>query len=132
MSVFVRRSLGMALVVACSLSTAPLAEEFDPEGDPIPQYEGAFFGFVKDTNGGSVPDATVTLAAKGRDAVVVRTNAMGIYRVSLGKEVAANDVVVSCTKAGFKQVRVARRTALDASVATPIEVECTLTADGAR
>jgi hypothetical protein len=131
MSVPVWRTLGVALLVACAFSIAA-AEELDPEGDPIHQYEGAFFGFVKDTDGASVPDATVKLAAKGRDAVVVRTSAIGIYRVSLGKDVAANDVVVSCEKAGFTQVRVLRRTASDAGAQTPIEIECTLMAEGKR
>ena len=130
---FIRQTIGLALVATCSFSTALWAEGFDAEGDPIHEYQGpAFFGFVKNTNGASVPDATVTLAAKGRDAVIARTNSVGIYRVSLGKDVDANDVVVSCEKTGFKQVRVLRRTAQGASPQTPIEIECTLMADAAR
>jgi hypothetical protein len=123
----------LALVAACCFSTAPWAEGFDPEGDPILEYQGpSFFGFVKDTNGAFVPGATVKFAAKGRDAVTARTNSIGVYRVSLGKDVDANDVVLSCEKAGFKQVRVVRRTERDASPQTPIEIECILVADAAR
>jgi hypothetical protein len=132
MKISIRRTVGVALVAACVSSAAARAEGFDPDGDPIHAYEGAFFGFVKDTKGASVPDATVTLAAKGRDAVITRTNSVGIYRVSLGKDVDANDVAVSCEKAGFKQVRVLRRTERDASPQTPIEIECTLMAEAAR
>ena len=54
------------------------------------------FGFVKDTNGAAMPDASVTLAAKGRAALIVRTNAIGAYRASFGKDVDAGDVVISC------------------------------------
>jgi hypothetical protein len=133
MKIFVGQTVGLALVAACSFSTALLAEGFDPEGDPIHEYQGpAFFGFVKDAHGASVPDATVTLAAKGRDAVSTRTNSVGVYRASFGKDVDANDVVISCEKTGFKQVRVLRRTAPGASSQTPIEIECTLMAEAAR
>jgi hypothetical protein len=133
MKIFLRQTVGLALVANCCFSTAPWAEGFDPEGDPIHEYQGpAFFGFVKDANGASVPDATVTLAAKGGDAVIARTNSVGVYRVSLGKDVNASDVVVSCEKSGFKQVRVLRRTAPNASSQTPIEIECTLMAEAAR
>jgi len=133
MKVFLRRTVGLALIATGCFSTALWAEGFDAEGDPIHEYQGpAFFGFVKDTNGASVPDATVRFTAKGRDAATARTSSIGIYRVSLGKEVDANDVVISCEKAGFKQVRVVRRTERNASPQTPIEIECTLTAEAAR
>jgi hypothetical protein len=135
MRIFIRQTVGLALVATCCFSTALRTEEidFDPEGDPIHEYQGpAFFGFVKDTNGASVPDAKVTLAAKGRDAVIARTNSVGVYRANLGKDVDANDVAISCEKSGFKQVRVLRRTAQSASTQTPIEIECTLMAGAAH
>ena len=134
MNIFIRQAVGLALAT-CSFSAALWAEEsgFDAEGDPIHAYQGpTFFGFVKDTNGASVPDAKVTLAAKGRDAVIARTNSVGVYRGSLGKDVDANDVVISCEKTGFKQVRLLRRTERDARAETPIEIECTLMADAAQ
>ena len=71
------------------------------------------------------------LTAKGREAAVARTNSIGVYRASLGKEVDAHDVVISCEKAGFKQVRVVRRTERDANPQTPIEIECTLMPEAA-
>ena len=133
MKIFIRQAAGLALVATCSFSAALWAEGFDPEGDPIHEYQGpTFFGFVKDTNGTSVPDAKVTLAAKGRNAVIARTNSVGVYRGSLGKDVDANDVVISCEKTGFKQVRLLRRTEQNARAETPIEVECTLMADAAH
>ena len=133
MNIFIRQAVGLALVATCSLPTAVWPEGFDAEGDPIHEYRGpAFFGFVKDTNGASVPDAKVTLATKGRDAVIARTNSVGVYRASLGKDVDANDVVISCEKTGFKQVRVFRRTEQSAGAQTPIEIECTLMAEAAH
>lgn len=131
MKIFIRSSVGMALVAASLFATAPWAQvDFDPEGDPIYEYQGpAFFGFVKDTNGASVPDATVTLAAKGRAALTVRTNSTGSYRASFGKDVDANDVLIACEKKGFKQARVLRRTAPNAPRQIPIEIECILTAE---
>jgi hypothetical protein len=135
MEIFIRPTVGMALVAACLFATALEAEEagVDADGDPVYEYQGpAYFGFVKDTNGASVPDASVTLAAKGREAVIVRTNSIGAYRASFGKDVDANDVVISCAKAGFKQARVLRRTAPTAPRQIPIEIECTLTAEAGR
>ena len=58
---------------------------------------------------------------KGRDAVIARTHSLGVYRGSLGKDVDANDVVISCEKAGFKQVRLFRRTEQDARAETPMK-----------
>jgi hypothetical protein len=132
MKIFIRSSVGMALVAACLVATAPQAQvDFDPEGDPIYEYQGpAFFGFVKDTNGAAVADATVTLAAKGRAALIVRTNSVGTYRASFGRDVDASDVVISCEKRGFKQARLFRRTAQNAPRQVPIEIECILAADG--
>jgi hypothetical protein len=133
MKIFVRQAVGLALVATCSFSAALWAEGFDPEGDPILEYQGpTFFGFVKETNGAPVADAKVTVSAKGRDAVSVRTNSVGVYRASLGKDVDANDVAITCEKTGFKQARVLRRTEQTARAETPIEIECTLMADAAH
>jgi len=133
MKIFVRQAVGLALVATCSFSAALWAEGFDPEGDPILEYQGpTFFGFVKETNGAPVPDAKVTLSAKGRDAVSVRTNSVGVYRASLGKDVNASDVAITCEKTGFKQARLLRRTEQNARAETPIEIECTLMADAAH
>jgi hypothetical protein len=135
MKIFIRPIVGMALVAACVFATAPLAQDVavDADGDPIYEYQGpAYFGFVKDTDGASVPDASVKLAAKGRAPSVVRTNSVGAYRASFGKDVDADDVVISCEKKGFKQVRALRRTAPAAPRQIPIEIECTLAADASR
>jgi hypothetical protein len=92
------------------------------------EHEGpAYFGFVKDTSGATIPDAKVTVAIKDRGGVITRTDALGAYRVpGFGKEIDPTTVVISCEKAGYKQVKVFRRTAQDADPTTPIETECTM------
>ena len=135
MDTFIRPTVGMALVAACLFAPVLRAQDaaVDADGDPVYAYQGpAYFGFVKDTNGAAMPDASVTLAAKGRAALIVRTNAIGAYRASFGKDVDAGDVVISCEKKGFTQVRVLRRTAPDAPRQIPIEIECTLSAETGR
>ena len=135
MDTFIRPTVGMALVAACLLAPALWAQDaaVDADGDPVYAYQGpAYFGFVKDMNGAAMPDASVTLAAKGRAALIVRTNAIGAYRASFGKDVDADDVVISCEKNGYRQARVFRRTAQDAPRQIPIEIECILTAETGR
>ncbi len=127
---FVRRIVGLALVAMGAFATTAWTEEFDAEGDRIHVHDGiVFFGFVKDTNGASVSDAKVAVAASGRDAVITYTNSIGAYRANLGQDVDANAIVISCEKAGFKQVRAFRRTAPSARMQTLIETECTLMAE---
>lgn len=122
--------VGLALAATCAVSTALWAggSGFGDDDDHHHEHEGpAFFGFVKDTNGATVSDAKVTVAVKDRGGVITRTDALGAYRVpGFGKEISPNDVVVSCEKQGYKQVRILRRTAADANPQTPIETECTL------
>lgn len=87
----------------------------------------AYFGFVRDTSGNSIPDAKVTVGIKNRGGVVTRTDALGTYRVpGFGKDVDTKDVEVSCEKEGYKQVKTFRRTAPTAADAPIIETECTL------
>ena len=78
------------------------------DDDDDHENEGpAYFGFVKDTNGATVSDAKVTVAIKDRGGVITRTDALGAYRVpGFGKEIDPNEVLISCEKQGYKQVRV--------------------------
>ena len=119
----------MALGMTCALSTALWAGGSGfGDDDHDHENEGpAYFGFVKDTNGATVADAKVTVAIKDRGGVITRTDALGAYRVpGFGKEIDPNEVLISCEKQGYKQVRVFRRTAQDADPKIPIETECTM------
>ena len=118
-----------AIGATCILSTALWAGGSGfGDDDHDHENEGpSYFGFVKDTGGATIADAKVTVAIKDRGGVITRTDALGAYRVpGFGKEIDPSAVVISCEKAGYKQVRVFRRTAQDADPKTPIETECTM------
>ena len=126
-----RRGSVASLVVAatCILSTALWAggAGFGDDDDNSEEEGPSYFGFVKDTNGATLPDAKVMVGVKGRGGVVTRTDALGAYKVpGFGKEINPNEVLISCEKQGYKQVRVLRRTAPDADPKVPIETECTM------
>jgi hypothetical protein len=117
------------LAVTCALSTALWAggSGFGDDDDSSEDEGPAYFGFVKDTNGATMPDAKVTVAVKERGGVVTRTDALGAYKVpGFGKEIDPKDVEVSCEKEGYKQTRVLRRNLPPPDSKIPIETECTL------
>ena len=85
----------------------------------------SYFGFVKDTGGKAIADAKVTAEIKGRGSVITRTNATGVYKLpGFGKEVPPSNVVISCSKDGYKQTRTLNRTSLNKKPLTAIEIEC--------
>lgn len=95
----------------------------DEEADEGPAY----FGFVRDTGGNSIPDAKVTVGIKNRGGVVTRTDALGTYRVpGFGKDVDTTEVEVSCEKEGYKQAKTLRRKAAANASVPIVETECTL------
>jgi hypothetical protein len=80
---------------------------------------------VRDQRGSPVSDAQVILRPKMGDPVTVKTNVLGLYRSHVSKDVAPDDVQVSCEKTGYTQARVYRRTPPGAKDMF-IETECTL------
>jgi hypothetical protein len=127
-----RRSLIATAVVGvtCILSTALWAggAGFGDDDDNSAEEGPSYFGFVKDTNGATVPDAKVTVAVKNRGGVVTRTDALGAYKVpGFGKDIDPKDVEVTCDKPGYRQLRTLRRMrSPNADVKIPVETECTL------
>jgi hypothetical protein len=85
------------------------------------------FGFVKDSRGAPVADANVK-AKLGSTTMYVRTDATGAYKLPLfDKKIDPKDVVISCEKTGYKQIRVSRRPPVvkpDAPIT--VETECRL------
>ncbi len=116
----------LVLGATCILSTAVWAggagfDDDDADSDDGPSY----FGFVKDTNGSTLPDAKVTVGVKDRGGVVTRTDALGAYKVpGFGKEVSPNDVQISCEKQGYRLNRVLRRSLPPPDSKIPVETEC--------
>ena len=124
-------SLASVIVGAtCILSTALWAggAGFGDDDDNSEEEGPSYFGFVKDTNGSTMPDAKVTVGIKDRGGVVTRTDALGAYKVpGFGKDVDPKDVEIACDKQGYKQIRILRRMrSPTADVKIPIETECTL------
>ena len=118
----------MVIGVTCILSTAVWAGGSGFGDDEEAEDEGpAYFGFVKDINGATLPDAKVTVAVKDRGGVVTRTDALGAYKVpGFGKEISPNDVEVTCELQGFKLARVLRRPLPPPDSKIPVETECTM------
>jgi hypothetical protein len=90
----------------------------DPEKGP------SYFGFVRDKRGLGVAEASVVLKPKAGDAIVVKSNVLGLYRTHVSKDFKPDDVAVSCEKSGYRQVSTTRRT--QAADAPSIETSCTL------
>src|SRR5260370_3706037 len=98
----------MSIGVTCMLSTALWAggAGFGDDDDNSEEEGPSYFGFVKDTNGATVPDAKVTVGIKDRGGIVTRTDALGAYKVpGFGKDVDPRDVEIACDKQAYKQLR---------------------------
>ena len=102
--------------------------------DDHPEDDGPYyFGFVKDSSRKAIRDAKVTAEMKGRPSIVARTNAAGFYRIpGFGKDIAPNNVNVSCAKEGYKQTKVFVKTSAAKKPVTAIEIECTMQTVGAK
>jgi hypothetical protein len=120
----------VSIGVTCILSTALWAggAGFGDDDDNSEDEGPSYFGFVKDTNGATVPDAKVTVGIKDRGGIVTRTDALGAYKVpGFGKDVDPRDVEIACDKQGYKQLRTLRRMrSPNADPKIPVETECTL------
>jgi len=96
-------------------------EENNPDEGP------PFWGFVKDEKGVPVRDAKVSASYKNSLTLVTRTSATGSYRVrGFKKDINISDIVISCAKDGYKQVRVFRRPPPKGKPIKSVETECRL------
>ena len=99
------------MLAAGLLASTPLfAGGDDYEGANDTMGAGpAYFGFVRDTRGSPLVDAQVTLQPAKGNAVLLKSNALGLYRGHINKDVLPKDVQISCAKAGYKQTTTTRR-----------------------
>jgi hypothetical protein len=125
----------LAAIVGFSLATSTFvwpggeADDHDHSDDDGPR----FFGFVKDGSGRIVSDAKVTAEIKGLGSVVTRTDKMGAYRMpGFGKHIPPNNITISCSKDGYKQLRAMRRTPSGTAPVTAVETECVLQRLGSK
>jgi hypothetical protein len=117
-------ALAASLALACGTPAMAGGDDYDANNDE----EGAgpaYFGFVRDTRGSPVSDAQVMLRPKSGEPVSIKTNVLGLYRSHVSKEVAPDDVQITCEKAGYQQKSVFRRTPPGAKDMF-IETDCTL------
>jgi hypothetical protein len=121
------RAMALAMTVTfAGLTPQALAggDDYDAAND-IKGAGPAYFGFVRDVRGSPVSDAVVMLSPKRGKPVPLKTNALGLYRGHINKDVRPDDVQISCEKSGYKQTKVFRRTPPGAKDMF-IETECTL------
>ena len=119
------------LVCLALVSAAPCAwAGSDAVGGPDdhnPDEGPPFWGFVKDQNGKPVRDAKVSASYQKTLTLVTRTNATGGYKVrGFKKGININDVVITCSKDGYKQVRTFRRPPPRGKAIKSVETECRL------
>jgi len=117
----------LAVAVAWAPSGARAGGEgFGPD-DHAPDEGPAYFGFVKDERGAPVRDAKVSASYKTSLTLVTRTNATGGYKVrGFKKEISPSDVVITCAKEGYRQLRVLRRPPPKGKPVLSVETECRL------
>jgi hypothetical protein len=119
------RTIMLGAGLALALGPATLFAGGD-DYDAMADSEGkgpAYFGFVRDARGSPVSNARVVLQPKAGEAVVLKSNVLGLYRSHINKDVRPDDVVVSCDKAGYQQTGVQRR---GQGSAANVEINCTL------
>jgi hypothetical protein len=119
------------LIILVVFAAAPGARagggSFGSDDDSNNQDEGpTFYGFVKTSDGDVVDDVKITVTVKSlNSSIIVRSDSQGHYMVrGFDKSVDPADVVVDCSKDGFKETRHVRKPALYPNA--PIEVDCVL------
>jgi hypothetical protein len=89
-------------------------------------HHAYYFGSVKDTNGAGVENAKVKVQAK-TIALMTQSDITGAYKLPiLAFQTNPDDVTFSCSKDGYRQVDVVRRSAPGGDGKDPIEIDCTL------
>ena len=106
-----RLQIGSVWLLACCALAAPGARAAGEMGDADHKDEGAsYFGFVKDESGKPIAEAKVTAEIKNGISYIIHTSKNGMYKFGgFNKKITPNDVTISCTKDGFRQVRVIRK-----------------------
>jgi len=91
-----------------------------------------FFGFVRDSRGKVIANASVMATTASGSSFVVQADKMGRYRIpGFSKSVDAKKVQITCSKTGYKLVARDRRIQRGAPEA-PIETNCILAPDSSK
>ena len=114
--------IGVLALPVCAWAGGELTDDDHDDGDTTTGP----YGFVKDTRGSAVPEATVTVDIKNRGQIVTQTNILGAYKIpTFGIAITPEDVTISCKKDGYKQSNVMHREGMN-DPKGGFEVECTL------
>jgi hypothetical protein len=119
---------GLAGVVPALANGGDFFEELSATWSAANADSGqSYFGFIRDTKGKLVPDASVSATTPSGSTFVVQADKMGHYKIpGFSKSVDASKVQVTCSKVGYKLVARDRRIMRSAPNA-PIETNCILT-----
>ncbi len=116
----------LALAAASSSARAG-GDAFGGPDEHNPDEGPAYFGFVKDAGGVPVRDAKVSASYKNNLTLVTRTGATGAYKVrGFKKGISPDDITISCSKEGYKQIRVFRYPPPKGRPVKSVETECRL------
>src|ERR1700761_7357561 len=99
-----RAWLRVGLAALAVLATGAVRAGDDSYGadDNLTDEKGTiYYGFVRDDHGRLIANASVVLRAKTGVSVTLTTNAVGLYRGQIGKDVESQDIAVSCEKTGY-------------------------------
>ena len=104
-----------------------MANFHDNSDDGVP-----YFGFVRDSKGKVIPEATIKATTPTGSTFVVQADNHGHYRIpGFSKRVDAAKVVVTCSKEGYKLVARDRRI-MRGNPKAPVETNCILAPDTDR
>ncbi|MCG3774347.1 MAG: hypothetical protein JW395_1166 [Nitrospira sp.] len=125
---FPGRNIMTAWMVGCLLlvgSPGTLAggSGNDDEHEDVLRY----FGFVRDNSGRAVAAARVSLDLKGSVSFSAATDTTGAYRIPVPRilpNVSPENVRISCSKDGYKQLRTVVKSSLNIKPLLAVEVEC--------
>jgi hypothetical protein len=90
------------------------------------EHHAYYFGYVKDANGAAVVNAKVKMQTK-KITIMTQSNDLGAYKLPVvGTTVDPDELTVSCSKDGYRQLDVLRRSAPGGDGKEPVEIDCTL------
>jgi hypothetical protein len=119
--------LGAAFLAGPALAGADAADGHDDAPPPSADEGPAYFGFVKDAGGVPVRDAKVSASYRNSMTLVTRSSATGAYKLpGFRKEINPDEVVISCAKDGYRQLRVFRHPPPRGRPVKAVETECRL------
>jgi hypothetical protein len=107
----------------CGLSVPALAGGSMLDEDDHHAY---YFGSVKDANGAAVVNAKVKMQTKAL-TIMTQSNDIGAYKLPVvGATVNPDELSISCSKDGYRQLDVIRRSGPGGDGKEPVEIDCTL------